>query len=152
MAFETRYEELAPFGTFAWRLSKFVLISILLLTVALGTGVLGYHYICELPWIDSLLNASMLLGGMGPVDQIKTVSGKLFCSFYALFSGLVFVASFGIIVAPVIHRILHAFHADEHDGDGDDDDSSDGDSGKPAGRTSASRKSSGSSRHKSKQK
>lgn len=81
-----------------------------LIGAALGLGVIGYHITENLPWIDALLNASMILGGMGPVNPITTVSGKLFASFYSLFSGLVFIAVAGIVVAPVAHRILHRLH------------------------------------------
>ena len=73
-------------------------------------GVAGYHYFEHLPWIDALLNASMILGGMGPVDPVKSVAGKLFASFYALYSGLVLIGLMGLLLAPVFHRILHSFH------------------------------------------
>lgn len=82
------------------------------LTGMLGGGVLGYHYLCALPWIDSLLNASMILGGMGPVDPIGNDTGKIFASIYALLSGLVFVAVCGVLIAPFAHRFLHRFHAE----------------------------------------
>jgi hypothetical protein len=66
-----------------------------------------------LDWLDSLLNASMILGGMGPVDPIPSTSGKLFASFYALFSGLVFIGLSGFLLAPFVHRLLHHFHWEE---------------------------------------
>ena len=75
--------------------------------------MLGYHLLEGFSWIDSLLNASMILGGMGPVDQLKTDSGKIFASFYALFSGIVFLVVAGVIFAPIIHRFMHKFHIDE---------------------------------------
>jgi hypothetical protein len=82
---------------------------------ALGLGIVGYHATAGLPWIDSLLNASMILGGMGPVDPITTTSGKLFASFYALFSGLFFIAVSGILLAPFLHRMVHRFHLEKKD-------------------------------------
>lgn len=82
------------------------------LAVMLGAGVLGYHYLVGLPWLDALLNASMILGGMGPIDPIRNDAGKLFASTYALLSGLVFVAVCGVLVAPFAHRFLHRFHAE----------------------------------------
>lgn len=88
----------------------------LLLASALGMGVLGYHLTEDLSWLDSLLNASMILGGMGPVDPVKSTAAKLFASFYALFSGLVFVAAAGILFAPALHRLIHRFHLDLEDG------------------------------------
>jgi len=83
--------------------------------VALSIGVLGYHFIAELPWIDALLDASMILGGMGQVATLKSDAAKLFASAYALFSGLVFIMVVAVTLAPVLHRILHKFHIDESD-------------------------------------
>ncbi len=85
-----------------------------MILVALGIGILGYHFLEGLSWINSLLNASMILGGMGPVNPLQTTAGKLFASFYALFSGVVFIAAMGVLAAPIFHRFLHHFHlADE---------------------------------------
>lgn len=83
-----------------------------MVVIALGIGVCGYHFIEKIPWIDSILNASMILGGMGPVTELKTTAGKLFASAYALFSGLTFLAATGVILTPVIHRMFHRFHLD----------------------------------------
>jgi len=80
---------------------------------ARGLRVAGYHWLGGLPWIDALLNASMILGGMGPVDPMTTATGKFFASFYALFSGLLFIGAASIIVAPFVHRIMHQLHMDE---------------------------------------
>ncbi len=91
----------------------------LLIAGSLSIGILGYHLIEHLPWVDALLNASMIMGGMGPVDPMKTTAGKLFASAYALYCGLVLVVSAGIILAPALHRFLHRFHlemsADDRD-------------------------------------
>lgn len=87
----------------------------LLIGAALGLGVFGYHFLEELPWIDSLLNASMILGGMGPVDAVKTAGGKLFASFCALFSGIAFLVAAGVFFAPALHRVLHRFHLELED-------------------------------------
>lgn len=81
-----------------------------LLLISLVIGVYGYHYYASLGWTDSLLNASMILTGMGPVDRMTTEGGKLFASFYALFSGIAFLTTMGILIAPVLHRFLHKFH------------------------------------------
>ena len=77
---------------------------------SLAIGVTGYHVFENLPWLDALLNASMILGGMGPVDPIRTAAGKLFASLYALYAGAVFLVIVGIVLAPVVHRLLHYFH------------------------------------------
>jgi hypothetical protein len=78
-------------------------------------GIIGYHYFEDMGWIDSLLNASMILGGMGPVNSLYTDSGKIFASIYALFSGIIFLVTVGIIIAPAVHRFLHRLHIDEKD-------------------------------------
>ena len=77
---------------------------------SLTLGVLGYHVLEGLPWLDALLNASMILGGMGPVDALRTDGGKLFASIYALYSGLVVLVAAGILLAPIAHRIMHRMH------------------------------------------
>jgi hypothetical protein len=83
------------------------------LAASLGLGIVGYHATEGLPWLDSLLNASMILSGMGPVDELQSTAGKLFASFYALFSGVVFLATAGILVAPVAHRLIHRLHLEK---------------------------------------
>ena len=77
---------------------------------ALGLGVYGYHHFGGLSWLDALLNASMILSGMGPVNELRTTAAKLFASFYALFSGVAFITTAGVLFAPVIHRFFHKFH------------------------------------------
>ena len=79
---------------------------------SLALGVLGYHLLGGLSWLDALVNASMILTGMGPVDGIPTVAGKLFASFYALFSGVAFLTIVAVLLAPAVHRFLHRFHLD----------------------------------------
>ena len=80
---------------------------------SLFIGMAGYHWLEGLSWIDSLVNASMLLGGMGPVNGIQTASGKMFASFYALYSGIIFLVVIGVMFAPAFHRFLHKFHFEE---------------------------------------
>ena len=87
-------------------------VAMALIAMALGLGVCGYHWIADLTWIDSLLNASMILAGMGPVNILTTVGAKLFASAYAIFSGLMFISILGVVLAPVLHRIIHKFHFD----------------------------------------
>ena len=78
-------------------------------------GIAGYHWIAGFGWVDSLLNASMILGGMGPVGELQTTGAKIFASVYALLSGLVFVGVMGVIISPILHRMLHRIHIDEGD-------------------------------------
>ncbi|MDI1279683.1 hypothetical protein [Methylobacter sp.] len=113
--FERRYEKLAPISVFVRRMVASVVMAGILITVALSIGVIGYHLIAGFDWVDSLLEASMILGGMGPVNSLATTGAKMFASGYALFSGLVFIAIMGIVLAPVTHRMLHKFHIDEDD-------------------------------------
>ena len=112
--YERHDEPLATQQVFVRRLVLNGLIGFLLLMFSLGIGILGYHFFEGLSWIDALLNASMILGGMGPVSPIRTNIGKVFASFYALYSGVVLLASVGVLATPILHRFLHYFHlADE---------------------------------------
>jgi hypothetical protein len=113
--FERKHEKLASDSVFARRMAASVLIAGLLILVALAIGVIGYRWFAGYAWIDALLEASMILGGMGPINTLGTTGAKLFASGYALFSGLVFIAIMGIMLAPVTHRMLHKFHIDEND-------------------------------------
>jgi hypothetical protein len=108
--YETSQRRLASRQVFAARLLAHFAVSSALIAVSLLIGVLGYHGLEGLPWIDALLNASMLMGGMGPVDTLHTTAGKLFASGYALYCGLVLLIAAGILLAPIIHRVLHRFH------------------------------------------
>jgi hypothetical protein len=110
LMYEHRSHPLLSRAKFARRVVRHLLLGVLLIGVALGMGVAGYHSIGGLSWIDSLLNASMILGGMGPVDPLHSTAAKLFASFYALFSGLAFVGIASLMIAPFAHRLLHRFH------------------------------------------
>ena len=115
--FEHRNEPLLPRPLFLKRVLKHFAIGLLIIFVSLMIGVCGYHFLENIGWIDSLLNASMILGGMGPVNELHTDTGKIFASLYALFSGIVFLVTVGIILAPAVHRLLHSLHIDEKDND-----------------------------------
>jgi len=108
--YERRSHPLLSRAKFAQRVVRHLLLALFLIGVALGIGVLGYHCLGGLSWIDSLLNASMILGGMGPVDPLHSDTAKIFASFYALFSGLAFIGIASLMVAPFAHRLLHRFH------------------------------------------
>ena len=112
---ERKHQKIAPFPVFIRRLAVYIAGAILLILVALFIGVAGYHWFAGLNWIDSLLNASMILGGMGPVNPLTTDGGKIFASVNALFSGLVFIAVIGIVLSPIAHRMLHKFHFEGKD-------------------------------------
>lgn len=111
---ERRGQKVLSPPEFRRRLAGFVLVAGLVALGALAGGMLGYHHFEELSWTDSFLNASMILSGMGPVEQeFKSEGGKIFAGIYALFSGTVFLAVAGLVFAPLIHRLLHKFHFDE---------------------------------------
>lgn len=113
--YEHHKKPLIPTHLFFQRVLRNFLWSLVTISVSLLIGILGYHLTENLSWLDSLLNASMILGGMGPVDTLKTSGGKLFASFYALFSGVVFLITMSVVLAPVLHRFLHKFHLDENE-------------------------------------
>ena len=120
--FEKKDEPLLPQKAFLFRLSRSFGATLVIVSVSLLIGSVGYHHFGDLPWIDALLNAAMILTGMGPVDKMETDSGKLFAAFYALYSGLVFLTMVVVLVTPIYHRFIHRFHLDsEHDADRDDD-------------------------------
>ena len=108
--YEHRSQPLLPKHLFLRRVVKHILLALAVIFGSLFIGILGYHVTEGLSWLDSLLNASMILGGMGPVNQIQTSGGKIFASFYALFSGIVFLVTAAILIAPVVHRFLHRLH------------------------------------------
>lgn len=78
---------------------------------SLGAGMIGYHRLENLNWVDAFLNAAMIMGGMGPVQELHTPAGKIFAGCFALYAGLVFITAVGLLAAPIAHRILHRFHA-----------------------------------------
>jgi len=119
---EHRHEPLLPVAAYYARLAWHGLLALGLVALALGIGILGYRGFEHMPWVDALLNAAMILGGMGPVGELHTEGGKVFAACYALFSGLAFIVIMGVLFAPVVHRFLHRFHLSAHpdeDGDGD---------------------------------
>ncbi len=110
MTFEHHKKPLLSKKQFLHRQLRYAGFSLIILLCSIVMGTVGYHVFGNLPWIDAFLNASMILGGMGPVDRLDTNSAKLFASFYALFSGIAFIAFAGVLFAPVYHRFLHKLH------------------------------------------
>ncbi len=97
------------------RVARHFAAALALVAASLLIGMWGYAHYEGLSWLDAFLNAAMLLGGMGPVESPQTSSGKLFAGMYALYAGLVFLASTGIIFAPIVHRLLHRFHWEQRE-------------------------------------
>jgi len=113
--FEHRRSPLLDRAAFLRRQRRFAGISAAIVAVALAVGSVGYHVFGELPWVDALLNAAMILTGMGPVDRMQSTAGKLFSTAYALASGLVFVTTVAVLFAPVVHRFFHRLHLELDD-------------------------------------
>jgi len=113
MTFERRRQPLAPAPVFRRRVLNSAGLAGIVLGGSLAIGIAGYHWFGGLGWLDALVNASMILGGMGPMDPITRTAGKWFASAYALYSGIALLTSVGILFAPAVHRLLHAFHIEE---------------------------------------
>lgn len=111
--YEHRKEPLASRAIFISRILKSIMVALVIMLICLMIGTVGYHYTAGMDWLDAFHNASMILSGMGLVDPVKTESGKLFSSFYALFSGVVFITNIGLILAPAMHRIFHRLHLED---------------------------------------
>lgn len=114
-AYEHHRHRLISRREFARRVAHHFLITFAAILAALLLGILGYHFIGRLSWMDALLNAAMLLGGMGPVNHLDSPAAKLFASAYALFAGLLFVGLAALLAAPFLHRFLHRFHLDDEE-------------------------------------
>ncbi|MEB8329922.1 hypothetical protein OO009_11200 [Flavobacteriaceae bacterium KMM 6897] len=110
-----KHKGILPPRDFAKRVLKYTFYSLMLLLISIGLGIFGYHYFGDLGYIDSFYNASMILTGMGPVDEMKTEGAKLFASFYALFSGVIFLSTVAIFFAPIAHRLMHILRIEELD-------------------------------------
>ena len=111
--YEHRKQPLLNRPDFTKRVISHLALALFVVAAALSVGVIGYHLLGRLNWIDSLLNASMIAGGMGPVDPLRSDAAKIFASFYALFSGLFFIGVASLILAPFAHRLLHRFHVEQ---------------------------------------
>ena len=112
--FENKFEPLAPRSTFLRRLVTSTSVGLLAAAISLFVGMLGYHSIEGLSWVDAFLNAAMLLGGMGPLEHERNTPGKLFEGIYAIYCGLAVISMAGIIAAPVVHRFLHKLHCEDY--------------------------------------
>lgn len=110
--YESRKQSPISREDFARRLLSHLAVAVALLAASLALGMAGYMALERLSWIDAFLNAAMLLGGMGPVNAPQTAAGKLFAGAYALYAGLAFIVTAGLLFTPVLHRLIHKFHWD----------------------------------------
>jgi hypothetical protein len=113
MSFEKANDGLLPSKSFYARVIGSFGTTLIIVAFSLAIGSGGYAYFGGLSWVDAILNAAMILTGMGPVDKMITTSGKLFATFYALYSGIAFLSMMAIIIAPILHRFLHRFHLED---------------------------------------
>jgi len=108
--YENRSRPLLSRKKFYHRLARSATLGLAVITGSMLIGMAGYHEFEHLGWIDAFANASMILSGMGPLGELKTIEGKIFAGCYALFSGVAFLTSIGLVFAPIFHRFLHKFH------------------------------------------
>jgi hypothetical protein len=114
-AWERRSERLAPFNVFLGRLAHSLVVVLGFVGVSLAVGMAGYAGFERMGWVDAFENASMILSGMGPVEGMHTDAGKVFAGLYAIFSGIVVIASTSVMLAPILHRVMHSFHVPDDD-------------------------------------
>lgn len=107
--YEKKSDPVAPFSVFLWRVFQSCLVGLIIVASALFIGTMGYHFTEDLAWLDSFFNAALVLSDMGPVVPMATPYGKIFEASYALFCGIMFVSIMSVILAPILHRFLHAF-------------------------------------------
>jgi hypothetical protein len=115
-----RHKPLPPRKHYARRQARYALFSLLILAFSIGIGMEGYHSFGHLPWVDSFLNASMILTGMGPVDHMDSEAGKMFSAIYAIFSGVAFLTFVAVLFSPAYRRFMHKFHLDIEEGGEDE--------------------------------
>ncbi|HPI53035.1 MAG TPA: hypothetical protein PLU10_00015 [Chitinophagaceae bacterium] len=113
MKLERKNQKVATMGHFMQRMGRYSIIAGLLISMSVGIGVAGYHFIGHLTWLDSFHMACMILTGMGPVAEMKSNAAKLFSSFYALYSGVAFLSITAVYFSPIIHRVLHILHVED---------------------------------------
>ena len=111
--YESRNEPLLSRRAFAGRMAASFGAASLLIAVSLFAGMCGYKYLENMTWVDAFVNAAMILSGMGPVEILHTNAGKIFAGCYALYSGLALILATGLIIAPVVHRLMHRFNIEE---------------------------------------
>lgn len=114
MAFEHHSKPLLTISAYLKRVVRYSLFAIILLGFSLGIGIVGYKYLNQESWLDALVDASMILTGMGPVSPLTNDTAKVFASFYSLFSGVAFLSTVAVFLSPIVHRFLHRLHLEEN--------------------------------------
>ena len=111
--YEHRTAQVIPWPAFVRRMLRHGGYVLEIAAVSIAIGMAGFHWLAMQSWLDAFVNSAMLLGGMGPVGEIRSNGGKLFAGFFALYAGLVFIAAFALLMAPALHRLLHKLHAEQ---------------------------------------
>ena len=111
--FESRHQAMLPRRQFYFRIVRSIALGLALVGFSLAVGMIGYHGLDHLPWIDAFLNSAMIMSGMGPVDEMHTRGAKIFAGCYALYCGIALLSTAAVIFAPVLHRLMHRFHLEE---------------------------------------
>ena len=115
MKLENRKQKIVPFKKFIFRIFRYSLVALCLVVLSVTMGMLGYHYLANLSWLNSFHMACLILTGMGPVAEMQSSSAKIFDSFYALYSGVAFLSITAVFFAPFVHRIMHILHVDDEE-------------------------------------
>jgi hypothetical protein len=113
--FENRRQKVVPLKHFFLRMGRYALFACVLILFSVAIGLLGYHNLAHLSWLNSFHMSCMILTGMGPVEPMNSACAKLFSSFYALYSGVAFLSITAVFFAPVVHRLLHILHVEDGD-------------------------------------
>ncbi|HEY4320533.1 MAG TPA: hypothetical protein VGM77_05075 [Gemmatimonadales bacterium] len=111
--YESRKQPLISRRAFVTRMGRHFAAVLVLVGVSLVIGIVGYHWLAQFSWVDSFLNAAMLLGGMGPVGDIASVGGKVFAGIFSLYAGLVLIGASALLLTPILHRVIHRLHVDD---------------------------------------
>lgn len=121
LRYERKDQPVVPREVFLRRLGRNATVALSIIGVSLVVGIIGYRTLEGMEWIDAFLESAMLLGGMGPINAPMTVAGKLFAGVYALYSGILVIATAGIILAPIFHRVLHTLHLEDDEDEKQDE-------------------------------
>ncbi len=115
MKLEMKSQQVVSVNRFVIRMLKYVGFASILIAISVGIGMIGYHHFADIGWIDSFHMSCLILTGMGPVVEMKSVGAKLFSSFYALYSGVAFLSITAVVFSPIIHRLLHILHVEDEE-------------------------------------
>jgi len=111
---ENRKQRIVPFSHFLLRLLRYSIFALMLISISVWIGMVGYHHYAAFGWLDSFHMSCMILTGMGPVEAMPNARAKMFSSLYALYSGIAFLSICAVFFTPIVHRLLHILHMEEN--------------------------------------